>query len=48
MFGLDSVASKFVITKLVFLSHPLNEPITAPAFRNVFGCRAESFFDASV
>ena len=48
MSGLKSVASKIAIKKLVFLGHLITEPTMAPTVRNLFQCRAESYFDTNV
>ena len=50
MSGLNSrsVASEIAIKKLFFLGHLITEPNMAPTVRNLFQCRAESYFDTNV
>ena len=48
MSGLNSVASEIAIKKLLFLGHLITEPNMAPTIRNLFQCRAESYFDTNV
>ena len=48
MSGLNSVASKIVIKKLLIFGRLITEPNTAPTVRNLFQCRAESYFDTNV
>ena len=48
MSGLNSVASEIAIKKLLFLGRLITEPNMAPTVRNLFQCRAESYFDTNV
>ena len=48
MSGLNSVASEIAIKKLLFLGRLIIEPNMAPAVRNLFQCRVESYFDTNV
>ena len=48
MSGLNSVASEIAIKKLLFLGSLITEPNMAPTVRNLFQCRAESYFDTNV
>ena len=48
MSGLNSVASEIAIKKLLFLGRLITEPNMAPIVRNLFQCRAESYFDTNV
>ena len=48
MSGLNSVASEISIKKLLFLGRLITEPNISPTVRNLFQCRAESYFDTNV
>ena len=48
MSGLNSVASEIAIKKLFFLGRMITEPNMAQTVRNLFQCRAESYFDTNV
>ena len=48
MSGLNSVASKIAIKKLLLLGRLITEPNMAPTVRNLFQCRVESYFDTNV
>ena len=45
---LSSVASEIAIKKLLFLERMITEPNMAPTVRNLFHCKAESYFDTNV
>ena len=48
MSGLASVASEIANTKLLFLGRLITEPKVAPAVRNLFESKTESYFDANI
>ena len=48
MSGLNFVASEIAIKKLLFLGRLITEPNMAPTVRNLFQCRAESYFETNV
>ena len=48
MSELNFVASEIAIKKLLFLGYLINEPNMTPTVRNLFQCRAESYFDTNV
>ena len=48
MSGLNFVASESAIKKLLFLGRLITAPNMAPTVRNLFQCRAESYFDTNV
>ena len=45
---MNSVASEIAIKQLLFLRRLITEPDMAPTVRNLFQCRAESYFDTNV
>ena len=48
MSGSNFVASEIAIKKLIFLGRLITEPSMAPTVRNLFQCKAESYFDTNV
>ena len=48
MTGLNSAASEIAIKKSLFLGRLITEPNMAQTVRNLFQCRAESYFDTNV
>ena len=48
MSGSNSVASEIATKNLLFLGRLITEPNMALTVRNLFQCRAESYFDTNV